>query len=146
MSASSVTLSVAATATTISNPSNSIHHFSLTATHFFPFKSKPIKSPNLKSHYNLNSPPFSHSVLFCASAAFDSIEITQEETQEIVPEQEVVEKGEDDEGVESQSAEAGRLYVGNLPFSMTSSQLSEIFAEAGRIVSVEVSFSHFLDS
>lgn len=85
-------------------------------------------------------------MLFCASAAFDSVEITQEETQEIVPEQEVVEKGEDDEGVESQSAEAGRLYVGNLPFSMTSSQLSEIFAEAGRIVSMEVSFSHFLDS
>ncbi|CAA3007880.1 33 kDa ribonucleo, chloroplastic [Olea europaea subsp. europaea] len=145
MSASSVTLSVAATATTISNPSNSIHHFSLTATHFFPFKSKPIKSPNLKSHYNLNSPPFSHSVLFCASAAFDSIEITQEETQEIVPEQEVVEKGEDDEGVESQSAEAGRLYVGNLPFSMTSSQLSEIFAEAGRIVSVEIVYDRVTD-
>ncbi|KAL2464077.1 33 kDa ribonucleoprotein [Forsythia ovata] len=136
---------MAATATTISNSSTSLHHFSLTPTHFFPVKPKPIKTPNLKSHYNLNSPPFSHSLLFCALAAFDSVEITQEIVPEEEAEQDVVEEDEDDEGVESQSAEAGRLYVGNLPFSMTSSQLSEIFAEAGRVVSVEIVYDRVTD-
>lgn len=36
------------------------------------------------------------------------------------------------------SGEYGRLYVGNLPYSMTSSQLAEVFGEAGRVVNVEV--------
>lgn len=34
--------------------------------------------------------------------------------------------------------DAGRLYVGNLPYSMNASQLNGIFAEAGNVVSVEV--------
>ena len=38
----------------------------------------------------------------------------------------------------SDSAEASRLYVGNLPYSMTSSQLGEVFNEAGSVISVEV--------
>nr|CAD1819710.1 unnamed protein product [Ananas comosus var. bracteatus] len=33
--------------------------------------------------------------------------------------------------------ESGRLYVGNLPFSMTSAQLAEIFGEAGTVDTVE---------
>ncbi|URD83061.1 33 kDa ribonucleoprotein [Musa troglodytarum] len=34
--------------------------------------------------------------------------------------------------------EVGRLYVGNLPFTMTSAQLAEIFSEAGTVETVEV--------
>ena len=32
-----------------------------------------------------------------------------------------------------------RLYVGNLPYSMTPSNLAEVFSEAGNVTSVEVS-------
>jgi len=35
--------------------------------------------------------------------------------------------------------DAGRIYVGNLPYSITNSQLAELFGEAGTVVSVEVS-------
>ncbi|KAF3771898.1 RNA-binding protein [Nymphaea thermarum] len=34
--------------------------------------------------------------------------------------------------------DGGRLYVGNLPYSLTSPQLSEIFGEAGNVVAAEV--------
>lgn len=40
----------------------------------------------------------------------------------------------------TQSRELGRLYVGNLPYSMTGDQLKEVFGEAGRVASVEVLF------
>ncbi|EPS68161.1 hypothetical protein M569_06611, partial [Genlisea aurea] len=42
-------------------------------------------------------------------------------------------------------SEAGRLYVGNLPFSITSAQLSEIFSEAGGVVSVEIVYDRVTD-
>jgi len=35
-------------------------------------------------------------------------------------------------------SQEGRLYIGNLPYSMTSAQLVEVFEEAGRVLSVEV--------
>lgn len=96
----------------------------------------------IKTHFpsfSLLSP----SPLFCASAAFDRVELIQPETeQEEVDEEEEEEEDnyDDDDEIESHSAEAGRLYVGNLPYAMTSSQLAEIFGEAGRVISVEVCF------
>ncbi|OAY63731.1 RNA-binding protein CP33, chloroplastic [Ananas comosus] len=41
--------------------------------------------------------------------------------------------------------ESGRLYVGNLPFSMTSAQLAEIFGEAGTVDTVEVIYDRVTD-
>lgn len=37
--------------------------------------------------------------------------------------------------------QVGRLYVGNLPFTMTPAQLAEVFSEAGTVETVEVRFS-----
>lgn len=54
------------------------------------------------------------------------------------------EHGQEEGQKVSGSGEYGRLYVGNLPYSMTSSQLSEIFQEAGRVVNVEVCSVGFL--
>lgn len=76
----------------------------------------------------------------------DGVEVVQEDDEEEVAlsaeeEEEIEEK---EESVESESVEGGRLYVGNLPFSMTSSQLSEIFAEAGTVANVEVCFEFLL--
>ncbi|KAK1270458.1 hypothetical protein QJS04_geneDACA012913 [Acorus gramineus] len=39
----------------------------------------------------------------------------------------------------------GRLYVGNLPYSMTASQLSDIFREAGQVDTVEVIYDRMTD-
>ncbi|KAL0914407.1 hypothetical protein M5K25_014751 [Dendrobium thyrsiflorum] len=38
----------------------------------------------------------------------------------------------------SSSRDDGRLYVGNLPFSINSSELSEIFSQAGTVETVEI--------
>ncbi|CAL1370685.1 unnamed protein product [Linum trigynum] len=57
------------------------------------------------------------------------------------------EKGEVAAGVNGGfgSSDEGRLYVGNLPYTTTSAELNEIFAEAGRIASVEVIYDRVTD-
>ncbi|KAH0455785.1 hypothetical protein IEQ34_015817 [Dendrobium chrysotoxum] len=45
---------------------------------------------------------------------------------------------EPEDGQQQSSIESRRLYVGNLSFSMTSSELSDIFSEAGKIDQVEI--------
>jgi nucleolin len=61
-------------------------------------------------------------------------------TQQIIEEED--EDDEEDEEVDEEQPR--RLFVGNLPFSLSSSQLAELFREAGNAVSVEV--SNFLPS
>ncbi|KAG8376799.1 hypothetical protein BUALT_Bualt09G0101500 [Buddleja alternifolia] len=149
MSSASSSLSVAAAAIAASSHSlstNSLdHHLSL---HFFPCKPKPINTPfKLKNYSPFSALPRRCSSIYCALTAFDSVELNQDEEEKEEEEsqsgnEETVSEEENDV---SQPAEAGRLYVGNLPFSMTSSQLSEIFAEAGRVVSVEVVYGRVTD-
>lgn len=113
VSVSAASASVAiGNASLLSTPSNWHDHLRL-----YPYKLKlPIK-------LKINSVSSSSSSVISRNpiSGIDSIELNREDT-----EAEVVEN------------EAARLYVGNLPFSMTSSQLSEIFSEAGRVLSVEV--------
>lgn len=45
---------------------------------------------------------------------------------------------DEEEEEEEESPEAGRLYIGNLPYAITSAELSQIFGEAGDVISVEV--------
>nr|GLL46082.1 33 kDa ribonucleoprotein, chloroplastic [Ipomoea trifida] len=153
MAATATTTAVAFTAATSSLPSSlplytnlPLDQFSLTTPLHFPSKPKPFKHPKLTAHFS-NLHALTRTATFCASA--DSIiEAIQEDTQVVeAAEQEEeetdeVEEEEEEDGdngsVESPSAEAGRLFVGNLPFSLTSSQLSEIFSEAGRVSKVEV--------
>ncbi|MQM19306.1 hypothetical protein Taro_052307 [Colocasia esculenta] len=46
----------------------------------------------------------------------------------------------------TRAEEAGRrLYVGNLPYSMTPSQLAEVFSEAGTVASVEMVYDRLTD-
>ncbi|KAL3839344.1 hypothetical protein ACJIZ3_023935 [Penstemon smallii] len=93
---------------------------------FFPCKSKPILKPFSKLKACFNHTPSS---IRCVS--LENVEFNQETVSQV--------------NDVSQSAEGERLYVGNLPFSITSSQLSEIFAEAGRVVSVEIVYSKVTD-
>ncbi|KAK2400851.1 RNA-binding (RRM/RBD/RNP motifs) family protein [Trifolium repens] len=61
-------------------------------------------------------------------------------TQKIIEEDE--DEYEEDEEVDEEEDEdeeqPRRLFVGNLPFSLSSSQLAELFREAGNVVSVEI--------
>lgn len=156
MSAASLSVGFSkATAITASssNPSSSsTDNLSFSSIHF-PFRAtKPINSSKLKPHHDFVKPApfslFSHSPFICALAAFDGFEVSQtaepldeeEETatqDEVQGEEEAVE--ENDGASVPQSTEARRLYVGNLPYSMTAAQLSDVFSECGRVASVEVS-------
>jgi nucleolin len=95
--------------------------------------------------HSLLHPPFAAEVEFQTSQ-----DTTISQQQEPETEQETSDKpNQEEEQKVSTSDDAGRLYVGNLPFTMTSSQLAEIFAEAGTVVSVEVilfSFSCLINS
>ncbi|KAM3324586.1 33 kDa ribonucleoprotein, chloroplastic [Capsicum chacoense] len=86
--------------------------------------------------------PFSASAL--SDGADEAALSLEEESEE---EEDEEEKEGDGGGVvdEPKSIEDGRLYVGNLPFSMTPSQLSEIFTEAGQVANVEVVYDRVTD-
>lgn len=63
---------------------------------------------------------------------------TEQEDPETESSENQAEEGEEEEPKALRSSQEGRLYIGNLPYSMTSAQLVEVFEEAGRVVSVEV--------
>ncbi|KAK9138005.1 hypothetical protein Sjap_008599 [Stephania japonica] len=63
-----------------------------------------------------------------------------------------VESSEDEDKDENEDEKDGvlgggtsRLFVGNLPFTMSPSQIKEVFAEAGRVASVEVIYDRVTD-
>ncbi|CAJ2632227.1 unnamed protein product [Trifolium pratense] len=117
---------------------------SLTTTNFH-------QRPISHKHFNLilNSQSFNLSPLplqslhppFAAEVEFQTSQdttISQQEEPETEQETSDKPQQEEEEQKVSTSDDAGRLYVGNLPFTITSSQLNEIFAEAGTVVSVEI--------
>ncbi|GAV63871.1 RRM_1 domain-containing protein [Cephalotus follicularis] len=111
-----------------------------------PIYPKPIK---LKTHNSISlSLPLPHFRPF--SATFDSFQLeNNSETDD--PETEDDEKHQEEEEVQEVTesgigySEVGRLYVGNLPFAMTSSQLAGVFGEAGRVVNVEIVYDRVTD-
>lgn len=154
MAASSLSVAAISTCSSSSStsaPSSSIDTLSFTSVHF-PFKfAKPLNFSKQKFNFYPSSPAPSllyHSLIYCSSEANQGIEESLEEEEEEA-ETEELEKEEEEEGsdgaVVSQSIEARRLYVGNLPFSMTSTQLAEVFAEAGRVTSVEIIYDRVTD-
>ncbi|KAL6007207.1 hypothetical protein ACLOJK_032703 [Asimina triloba] len=109
--------------------------------------------------------PFSRkrSTAFCslaAASAFDGAAREEEEEEEgyyVVEEEEEEEEFEEDGGEQEELVEAKekegdddveekrRLFVGNLPYSMTSSELGELFREAGQVDSVEIIYDRVTD-
>lgn len=88
------------------------------------------------------------SSIFSCSVLSDGADevVGEDEEVELSSEEEIEEDEEKEGGVdEVKSIEDGRLYVGNLPFSMTPSQLSEIFAEAGKVANVEIVYDRVTD-
>lgn len=126
------------------------------------FPLKPL-SLSLKTRFpdftslSILSPPLTCFRL--SSASSDGAELEEEGTksEEENPDAESPENGaaaEEEEEVELEetkavsfgsNGEGGRLYVGNLPYSIDSSHLAQVFAEAGTVVSVEVIYDRVTD-
>ncbi|XVF07514.1 hypothetical protein REPUB_Repub06bG0145600 [Reevesia pubescens] len=153
---SAPTLSMAAASSSIYNNNKLSTLFSSTLQSL-PSKPTPkqLKPFNLKTQ-SLNCLPFSLHLslprLPCFSASFDSFQVTEDDQSsgEEYPESQDLEEQPQQEEVEEEmisesGSEEGRIYVGNLPYSMTSSELSEIFSEAGRVANVEIVYNRATD-
>ncbi|KAM1306236.1 hypothetical protein FF1_008709 [Malus domestica] len=148
-------LSMASTSTSCSSPlCNKIPNFSISRsltpipTHFPPHI-KLLKPLELKACFH-SFPHLSPSPSFRRSlAAFDGFEVKEdsESQAELDPEAELHEKQEEEEEREEvpKSSDAGRLYVGNLPYNLTSTQLAEVFGEAGTVVFSEIIYNRVTD-
>uniref|UniRef100_A0A803QN38 RRM domain-containing protein n=1 Tax=Cannabis sativa TaxID=3483 RepID=A0A803QN38_CANSA len=96
--------------------------------------------PNFASISLLSSPP--HFRPF--SSVYDGLELeddtpnSDEEYPELEFAQVVVHNELKRPKVPGSGGSAGRLYVGSLPYFINSTQLAEVFAEAGKVISVEV--------
>ncbi|KAM7278170.1 hypothetical protein ACFE04_005304 [Oxalis oulophora] len=134
-----ISLSSSSSSSSIHNH-NKVHTNNLISNHFTPipksqFSLKPLKftKPQIPNSISRRSG--------CFSAALDDLELDNDEDEEITESG----SGSGSES-ESESEEGeGRVYVGNLPFNMTSSQLSEIFGEAGTVVNVEIVYDRVTD-
>ncbi|KAE8692529.1 RNA-binding protein CP33 [Hibiscus syriacus] len=139
---SAATLSMAAT---VAASSSSLYN-TTKPFHFRPsiLNSKRLKPFNLKTQ-TLNPLPLSLPRLPFFSASFDGVQVTQDDqsTEEQYPEAEMQEEAE--EKVLETGGDEGKLYVGNLLYSMTSSELTEIFSEAGRVAKVEIVYDRVTD-
>ncbi|KAG7560580.1 RNA recognition motif domain [Arabidopsis thaliana x Arabidopsis arenosa] len=153
---SAVAVSTAATAATC-NPLLSSHsNFQL----FYRFTPKSFKlvanCPNpLILHSNIRRHRFFCAAETEASSADEEIQAALEEEEEEEEEEVEEEEDERDEEVEEEDAdekqttqasgEEGRLYVGNLPYTITSSELSQLFGEAGNVVDVQIVYDKVTD-
>ncbi|XP_061350422.1 33 kDa ribonucleoprotein, chloroplastic-like isoform X2 [Gastrolobium bilobum] len=134
-------MSMASTPTASSSICNRIYILSFTNSSIshtlnFPQRTKSPKPLNLKpklftishlSPYHLHLP----------SVSSHNFQVTQED-----PEPETFQKSEPKV---SHSNQSERLFVGNLPYSLPSSQLAELFGEAGNVVSVEIVYDDITD-
>ncbi|KAJ8446917.1 hypothetical protein Cgig2_013218 [Carnegiea gigantea] len=82
--------------------------------------------------------PLSH--LCHSSAFFNDTENSNSAESEEDPDGEEQERGEQDE-----IEETCKLFVGNLPFSMTASELSATFSEAGKVRSAKIIYDRLTD-
>lgn len=97
----------------------------------FPHTTTTISSKPLILNPQLYNPSsFKLHPLHPPSFSFHQFEYTEEEEEENDP--------ETLQNSQPKSSQSKRLFVGNLPFSLSSSQLAQLFAEAGNVVSVEV--------
>ncbi|CAN1803668.1 RNA-binding protein CP33, chloroplastic [Linum perenne] len=119
------------------NPSTTTN-FRLTPFHFHLLR-KPLK---LTSHLHLPQ-----SRRYLAAADSENLELAEDGILSYEYDGSTAETEEEDAngGIPAESSDAGRLYVGNLSYTMTSEELTEIFAEAGRVSGVEIIYDRVTD-
>ncbi|XP_010541810.1 PREDICTED: RNA-binding protein CP33, chloroplastic [Tarenaya hassleriana] len=93
--------------------------------------------PKLRRHH--------FSAAISSGNGWDGEEISASE-EPIEEEEEEMEDEDEGKSPETQaSGEEGRLYVGNLPYAMTSSELALVFGEAGNVVDVQIVYDKVTD-
>ncbi|XP_050229305.2 33 kDa ribonucleoprotein, chloroplastic [Mercurialis annua] len=150
MARSAVSSSSSTLYTKLSNFSLTPSPFSLTAH----YSSKPFKPIKLfKPNSNHNHPPsllkFNHQFIPKFSA-FDTFEEDPDDhisnaRDDLQSDPEEYDQEFQNETKPTELDDGGRLYVGNLPYTMTSSELSEVFQEAGRVANVEIIYDRVTD-
>ncbi|KAK1429286.1 hypothetical protein QVD17_11492 [Tagetes erecta] len=111
-----------------------------------------FKTPNFSfnfkpNHFNSPTP------IQSSPPSYEAIQLEQIPDSELSPIEEELETDIDDyddedveeEDNEPESPEAGKLYVGNLPYAITSSELSQVFGEAGYVNYVEIVYDRVTD-
>ncbi|XP_047308030.1 33 kDa ribonucleoprotein, chloroplastic-like [Impatiens glandulifera] len=119
---------------------------SLATTAVVPCNHLTTKLKSIKT-LKLNPTRYPFSLTFRASVAFDNVDsVTDDDDDDIFDDDESDEEEIDgDEQKERQSDDSSRIYVGNLPYTMINSDLAQIFAEAGRVVSSQVVYDRVTD-
>ncbi|XP_076952901.1 33 kDa ribonucleoprotein, chloroplastic-like [Bidens hawaiensis] len=103
-----------------------------------------------KSHFNFK-PSYLNQLTLIQSSSYsynnNAIQVEQTLESELSEIEEELENEEEEEEEESEpeSPEAGKLYVGNLPYAITASELSQIFGEAGDVNAVEIVYDRVTD-
>ncbi|CAN1144179.1 RNA-binding protein CP33, chloroplastic [Linum perenne] len=123
-------------ATKASNLLSSDYNLS-TTTHFrlspFHILLKPLK---LASHHHLPQ-----SRRYLAAASSENLQVSEDDGSAVKTEE------EDSKGrIPASPSGAGTLFVGNLPLTVTSEELTEIFAEAGRVSGAEIIYNRYSDT
>ncbi|KAM0029024.1 putative RNA recognition motif domain, nucleotide-binding alpha-beta plait domain superfamily [Helianthus debilis subsp. tardiflorus] len=125
--------------TTTPNTSSNLHSVKTLKT-LISIPKSPFKTPN----FSLNFKPNHCSTLFrSTSPSYQTTQIQQTPEAELSEIEEELENNdifeeEDEEESEPESPEAGKLYVGNLSYAITSVELAQIFREAGDVDAVEI--------
>ncbi|XP_021771263.1 33 kDa ribonucleoprotein, chloroplastic-like [Chenopodium quinoa] len=158
-------MAAAASLSTIVTPATSSSSVSFipsenSFTYFSPKPKLLHKTLTLKSqNFTLSPLPLLFPLHFChSSSAFNDtedsitdeseenpIELEQEQELQQIQEQDELEEIINSENKGVDSVDDCRLFVGNLPYSMTSDQLSEVFAEAGQVRFIEIIYDKVTD-
>ncbi|KAF8107442.1 hypothetical protein N665_0122s0080 [Sinapis alba] len=134
-SSAASTASSAATFLTRYSPASPIKLFYRFAPKYFKLVAKCPNPLSLRS--NIRRHRFS-----CAADTEDEIPVASEDEDD--DDDDEVEE-EDEKQTTQASGEEGRLYVGNLPYTITSSELSQLFGEAGNVVDVQIVYDKVTD-
>ncbi|KAJ0480693.1 putative RNA recognition motif domain, nucleotide-binding alpha-beta plait domain superfamily [Helianthus annuus] len=119
----------------------------------------PFKTPNLSLNFNPNHLTLS-TLIRSTSPSYQTTQIQQTpeaelselseieeelENDDVFEEEDEEEEDEEEEESEPESPEAGKLYVGNLPYAITSAELAQVFGEAGDVDAVEIVYDRVTD-
>ncbi|XP_076926887.1 33 kDa ribonucleoprotein, chloroplastic-like [Bidens hawaiensis] len=97
-----------------------------------------------KTHFNFK-PNYLNQLTLIQSSYNNAIQVEQTLESELSEIEEELENEEEEDESEPESPEAGKLYVGNLPYAITASELSQIFGEAGDVNAVEIVYDRVTD-
>ncbi|MFS8004647.1 putative RNA recognition motif domain, nucleotide-binding alpha-beta plait domain superfamily [Helianthus anomalus] len=129
--------------TTTPNTSSKLHSLKTLIS----IPKSPFKTPNFSLNFNPNHLTLS-TLIRSTSPSYQTTQIQQTpeaELSEIEEESENDDVFEEEEESEPESPEAGKLYVGNLPYAITSAELAQIFGEAGDVDAVEIVYDRVTD-